>query len=444
MRTIIHATLLIAAIAGAASAQCGANGSVVFNPFTGKMGCTGKVGSAGYKGTFTSATTLTVTAATHGQGTSPWGVCYDNATPANLITQTANYPQVAANGDITFAWTGSLTGYCLVTSLGMQQGPAGATGPTGPAGATGNSVAFNATPQAVTSGVTTSVTVPFNTTISDASQAVPSCVVTSGGAGTAAWSEYVNTTTQMVIHFDTGGMTTAPFTGTCTAVGNGGIGLMGIGNYAAMTGSSPNTNAIWLLTGVGTAGLCDNSSGTAYSICSWNGSSWVSTSGSGSGGGAAHYWFQGTAQAGASAFALNFSALTNLSYTTVDSTHLRAQLQLATGATGAALYTITPVTSTNPSVTFDVEVSSTDAVNAGSMALSYACVAAGASVDNPTPVALTAVSLTTIASTKSVYQSTQSVTCTGTSASPADLYVWWTPTAPSGGTMNIIRLGVSY
>lgn len=36
------------------------------------------------------------------------------------------------------------------------------------------------------------------------------------------------------------------------------------------------------------------------------------------------------------------------------------------------------------------------------------------------------------------------VTCTGTSASPADLYVWWTPTAPSGGTLNIIRLGVSY
>ena len=135
-----------------------------------------------------------------------------------------------------------------------------------------------------------------------------------------------------------------------------------------------------------------------------------------------------------------------------DPTHLRSVLAVAAnttllgnnGTNSLGPWTVTPVTTTNPSVTFEVEARSPDNVDSGSMALSYACAAPGASVDNPTPVALTALSLPTISSTKSIYTSTQSITCTGTAAAPADLYVWWTPTAPSGGTLTLLRWTLTY
>jgi hypothetical protein len=52
-------------------------------------------------------------------------VCYDNATPANLVYLQVGYPQVAANGDIGFAWIGTKTGHCLISAL--SAGPAGYT-----------------------------------------------------------------------------------------------------------------------------------------------------------------------------------------------------------------------------------------------------------------------------------------------------------------------------
>lgn len=117
--------------AGCAWSQCGANGVLVLNPLTGKLDCSGKTGVAGYSGTFAAATGLSVTAATHGQGTKPVGFCYDNGTPALLIAQTATFPTVAANGDMVFAWTGSKTGYCVISALGSVTGPVGPTGATG-------------------------------------------------------------------------------------------------------------------------------------------------------------------------------------------------------------------------------------------------------------------------------------------------------------------------
>lgn len=164
----------------------------------------------------------------------------------------------------------------------------------------------------------------------------------------------------------------------------------------------------------------------------------------GGGSSSTRYNFQGVTQAGVSAWNMNYTALTNMVFASTDATHQRAELVVTANTTGSALLSITPITSTNPSVQFIAEVSSTDGTNTGSMALSYACVAAGSSVDNPTPTSLTAISLTTIASTKSIYTSTQSVTCTGTSSSPADLYVWWTPTAPSGGTLSLLRMSLVY
>ncbi len=156
------------------------------------------------------------------------------------------------------------------------------------------------------------------------------------------------------------------------------------------------------------------------------------------------YNFQGVTQAGVSAWNMNYTALTNMVFASTDATHQRAALTVTANTTGSALLSITPVTSTNPSVQFIAEVRSTDGINAGSMALAYACVAAGSSVDNPSQTSLTPISLTTIASTKSIYSSTQSVTCTGTPSSPADLYIWWTPTAPSGGTLTLLRMSLTY
>lgn len=164
------------------------------------------------------------------------------------------------------------------------------------------------------------------------------------------------------------------------------------------------------------------------------------------------YNFQGVTQAGVNAWNVNYQTLVNGAYTSTDATHLRSGLVVTantallgndpTNALGP--WTITPVVTTNPSVHFVIEVRSTDTTNPGSMALSYACVAAGSSVDSPSPTALSAVTLATIATTKSVYASTQSVTCSGTPDAPSDLYVWWTPTAPSGGTLTNLRWALVY
>lgn len=120
---------------GTAAALCRSNGVTWVSIGGAGVGTPGGTGVAPVA--FSSATTLSVTAATHGQGTQPWGVCYDNASPANVISQTAGYPTVSATGTVTFAWTGSKSGYCLISALGSERGPAGPTGPQGPAGAAG-------------------------------------------------------------------------------------------------------------------------------------------------------------------------------------------------------------------------------------------------------------------------------------------------------------------
>lgn len=98
---------------------------------------------------------------------------------------------------------------------GGSGGGGGAQGPTGPTGPTGPSGLSLPTAQPITSGVTTSVTVPYNTTLTDLSQAVPSCT-NGSGVGNAAWTTATGNSTQMVISFS--GTTTANFTGSCTAI----------------------------------------------------------------------------------------------------------------------------------------------------------------------------------------------------------------------------------
>lgn len=138
--------------------------------------------------------------------------------------------------------------------------------------ATGTNVGFQPTPQAVTTGVTTSVTIPLNTTLSSISAAVPSCVNASGVGQLA--DTWTNTTTQMTIAFSP----SAAFTGTCTAV------LLSsdfayIGAFSGLPTPSSG-HPLAEVTDATSAGNCSAGSGTSISICGWNGSSWIATSGS--------------------------------------------------------------------------------------------------------------------------------------------------------------------
>lgn len=185
-----------------AFAQCGVNGTPVFNVFTSKFDCTGKTGAAGYLASFTSVTGLTVTAATHGQGTNPYGVCYDNGTPKLLIAQTATFPTVAANGDIIFAWTGSKTGTCIITALGNQIGATGATGATGAAGTNGATGATGATGLTGATGATGSTGNAGGVLygpISVTSQTMVTVTAATHGAGTAATATCFDNSTPAVI-----------------------------------------------------------------------------------------------------------------------------------------------------------------------------------------------------------------------------------------------------
>lgn len=104
------------------------------------LGLRGGAGTVPYKKTFSSVTSVSVTAATHGQGLNPTVHCWDNATPANQIALSTNFPTVAANGDVVATWGTSKTGYCMIASGSGIQGPAGpggAPGATGPKGDTG-------------------------------------------------------------------------------------------------------------------------------------------------------------------------------------------------------------------------------------------------------------------------------------------------------------------
>lgn len=62
--------------------------------------------------TVSAATTLTVTAATHGQGTDPSVGCWDNSTPREEVSCR---PTKASNGDIVFTWAPAFTGQIVIS-----------------------------------------------------------------------------------------------------------------------------------------------------------------------------------------------------------------------------------------------------------------------------------------------------------------------------------------
>lgn len=88
---------------------------------SGGGGGTGGSGSPPIAVPFTAVTTITSLASDTGRSTSDIaGECFDNATPANTIAQSANFPTKSAAGAIVWQWTGSKTGVCYVITGGAS------------------------------------------------------------------------------------------------------------------------------------------------------------------------------------------------------------------------------------------------------------------------------------------------------------------------------------
>jgi hypothetical protein len=250
-----------------------------FNPFTKRPDYIAAASAAGYGPTqgctFTAATSLTVTAATHGQGTNPvLEFIKDNGTPALTIALTAGYPQVAANGDITMAWTGSKTGTCLISA--GKSGPPGAAGATGATGATGSAGATGATgptgPINTIADEGTSLTVRGTvnftgsgvTCVDNSGATRTDCTITGGGgSGTIP-------TTSSVLKGDGAGNATAAASGTDFAPATSGTSILkgnGSGGFSSATASTdyaPATSGSSILKGNGTGGFSSASAGTDY------------------------------------------------------------------------------------------------------------------------------------------------------------------------------------
>lgn len=211
-------------------------------------GNTGNLNAA----TLTAGSNITIT---NGHGT-----ITINATSGGTIAATTGALKGDGSGNaVAVGGTGS---YCVH-----------ADGTTG-ACATASNIGFQPTPQSVTNGSTTSVVVPFNTTLVDSSAAVPACVDGSGnGQVPGSWT---NTTTQMTIYF----APSAGFNGKCTAI------LLStqfvyIGTYSGLPTPSSG-NPLALLTDASAPGVCNAGGGSSLSICGWTGSAWASVAASGS------------------------------------------------------------------------------------------------------------------------------------------------------------------
>ena len=105
----------------------------VLNPITGKLDFAGKgyTAPAPYAATVTAQTTLTVTAATHGQGSTPVAFCFEIAALAPAVD--CLYAR-SSIGDIVFTWGAPFTGTVQIVGPGAGSGAAGNV--VGPASAT--------------------------------------------------------------------------------------------------------------------------------------------------------------------------------------------------------------------------------------------------------------------------------------------------------------------
>ena len=155
----------------------------VFNPFTNNLD---KVGSSGsstgaepYTATVTAQTTLTVTAATHGQGTTPLPQpCLDGASSPRTGATCAF--TVADNGDVVYTWSPAFTGKVVIGGGGAGSGTGDVVGP---ASSTDNAIArYDST--------TGKLLQNSAVTIDDSGNIVTAGSITSGsGSGAAGYIE---------------------------------------------------------------------------------------------------------------------------------------------------------------------------------------------------------------------------------------------------------------
>jgi collagen type VII alpha len=276
-----------ACFAGHAFAQCGPNGKFLGLGAAGDVLCTGKTGAAGYTTTFAAVTGLSVTAATHGQGVKPVGFCYDNATPANLIAQTSGFPTVSAIGDVVFAWSGSKTGYCVVSALGTAVGPAGANGANGAAGATGATGATGAGGATGATGATGASGGISYGPISVTAQTSATVAVATHGASTSAVAVcFDNSTPAHIVSCDwtrnaSGDIVfswSPAFTGSYQIFGPGGGGGGGSGSVTSVATTSPISGGTITSTGTLTCPTCVVSTSPGAGLAHFAGSTQTVTS----------------------------------------------------------------------------------------------------------------------------------------------------------------------
>lgn len=154
--------------------------------------------------------------------------------------------------------------------------------------------------------------------------------------------------------------------------------------------------------------------------------------------------FQGLGQGTANGWNLNWVSLLNVTFGTFDATHQTSTLVVTAATTSSQVWANLRVTGTVSSLTYEAQVSSTDTSNPGSVALAYACLADGDDEDNPSQTSLTALTLASMTATRKTYQTTQSVTCSGTTTAPKVLRLYMTFSAPSGGTLILHRAAAIY
>lgn len=116
--------------------------TIKVNPFTGLLDLTGGSGGsssaqAPYQTTLTGATTLTVLAATHLQGTTSALIVQCDGGASSPWTGNDCSASKASDGTVVFSWPAESPFTGQIVIAGGGSGPTGATGATGPTGATG-------------------------------------------------------------------------------------------------------------------------------------------------------------------------------------------------------------------------------------------------------------------------------------------------------------------
>lgn len=247
---LVKVFVIAGLLVGSMAAQCGRQ---VVNPFTGQQDCIGANGNANpYTFSASAVTTLTVNTSSSNIGSLNQIVtaCYTGSAPPFAPFTAYTIDAASTTSSVIFDFSSTANIRCAVNSNGAgPAGAVGATGATGPTGPTGG-------------GGGSGATIPATTN-----------VIAGDGAGNGANSGIA----PAVIALQSGANV---FTNSND---------FGSGRWSpplatfASPPTSPVTNQTFKFTDASAAGTCTGG-GTSYAFCTWNGSSYVSLGGGGSGG----------------------------------------------------------------------------------------------------------------------------------------------------------------